>query len=109
MQINPIGSNAGVQASAITTQSASQPTAGVGAKDFQQVMEQVGGVPKLLGLELHKDIAKLQSSAVSGKALSTQELLYYQIKANEFNLRVELTSKVAESAISTTKRLQQAQ
>lgn len=82
--------------------------------DFKVVLEKVAGeqsgsVPKLLGLDLHKDIVKLQEAAVSGKTLSTNELLYYQIKANEFNLRVELTSKVAESAISTTRRLQQAQ
>jgi len=42
----------------------------------------------------------------SGTRISSKELLLYQIRAGEYGMRVELVSKLADSANSSLKRLQ---
>ncbi|NDC38453.1 MAG: hypothetical protein EBZ48_10425, partial [Proteobacteria bacterium] len=55
------------------------------------------------------ELRKLEQAVLSGKKFSPEELLTFQLKATDAHLRVEMLSKVAESAISTAKRLQNPQ
>lgn len=47
------------------------------------------------------------SSTISGKSLA--DMLQLQVQMNKLHMRVELCSKIAESASATVKKLQQAQ
>lgn len=58
-------------------------------------------------LDQHIDLQKIQP--IHGEKIQTTELINTQIKANNYLLNVELVSKVAESASSTFKKLQNAQ
>ena len=73
--------------------------------DFKQLKDSL----RSSGDGLYSDIQRLQQQVMSGKSLSSQELITYQIKAHQFGLQVELVSKVAESAVSSLKRLQNPQ
>ena len=63
------------------------------------------GVTK--GLEDIMSKSSNPSSNVSGKSLA--DMLHLQVQMNKLHMRVELCSKVAESASATVKKLQQAQ
>ena len=56
---------------------------------------------------LHEQLSSLQKSVLNGKLFSPQELLKFQIQAGQFGLRVELISRVAESASATIRKFQQ--
>jgi len=49
---------------------------------------------------------ELSSKIESGSPLSSRALLLYQIRAGQYGMRVELLSKIAESANTSLKRLQ---
>ncbi|MDZ4786194.1 MAG: hypothetical protein SGJ02_08975 [bacterium] len=57
--------------------------------------------------DIHKDLIRLTNAMLSGKNLSPQELLFYQIRAGQFGLQVELLSKLGESLSATVKKLEQ--
>jgi|GEM_PF-3595749 len=63
----------------------------------------------LFGNDLHRDIQKLGTDLVQGKEIPARELLVYQMKLGSFNQRVELVSKLAESAMATLRKFQQQQ
>jgi len=73
-------------------------------KTFKEVFE--GLINGLGKTDFHKEMATLQHSLKGGKHLAPRELLLYQIKAGQFGLRVELVSKLAESAVSTLRKFQ---
>jgi hypothetical protein len=60
----------------------------------------------IFGTKLHNELAHIRGRALEGKSVDARELLLYQVKAGEFNVRVELLSKVADSFLSTIKKLQ---
>lgn len=63
---------------------------------------------KGLGQEnLHSELVKFSQAIQSGKNLTTKELLYYQVRAGQFGMQVELVSKVGESVTSTVRKLEQ--
>ncbi len=72
-----------------------------GGKGFKEVLEGL----KSKG-DPFQEIQKMSSDLLTKKDPSPQELILYQIKSQQFGLRVELVSKVAESAASTFKKLQ---
>ncbi len=90
---------------------------------FQQVLDKVKEQPRIEGTTqsasvrgasigdvfdtaLHRDLLGIRDAAMQGKSLSARELLMYQIKAGELNLRVEMIGKVADSFQGTLKKLQ---
>jgi hypothetical protein len=77
--------------------------------NFRKVQQALRSVENETGNSIFTEVAAIQKRILDGKKLSTQELLVYQIKANQFGLHVELVSKVAESSLSTLKRLQSPQ
>ncbi len=64
---------------------------------------------QILGPDLSRELAHITKAALSGKQLTAQELVAFQVKAGQFGLRVELISKMAEAGISTLKKLQNPQ
>lgn len=64
---------------------------------------------RALQTDLHTELAGIQQKVLQGHQFSAKELLYYQIRAGQFNLRVELCSKLADSLLSVTRRLQNQQ
>jgi hypothetical protein len=80
---------------------------GQGSK-FQDVMDQNMSQPAagLTGPDLYPQLVKLQADIMRGKNFSPRELLGYQIMAGQFNLRVEMLCKVAESASAAVKKFQ---
>ena len=54
-------------------------------------------------------IAKVKELLQSSKRIDAKNLLLYQIQISELNMRVELLSKAADSAVSLTRKLQNAQ
>ena len=75
---------------------------------FQEVMDQITSQPAagFTGPDLYPQLVKLQADIMRGKTLNPRELLGYQIMAGQFNLRVEMLSKVAESASAAVKKFQ---
>ncbi len=55
------------------------------------------------------DIDKIQTQISKGIKFKPEQLLSYQIRAGRLHLKVELASKVAESASGTARRLQSSQ
>lgn len=82
------------------------------AKEFSKLkddllkLENAGKSP---GPDLHQELLNMQRRFLSGAALTPQELISYQIKANQFGMRIELASKISESAVATIRRLQNPQ
>ena len=56
---------------------------------------------------LHGEIGTIRSTLQSSKSVSFRELLLLQSRMGELGLRVELISKVAESALTTVKKFEQ--
>ncbi|MCB0353123.1 MAG: hypothetical protein KDD64_06340 [Bdellovibrionales bacterium] len=56
---------------------------------------------------LHEQLSSFQKGVLNGQLFSPQELLKFQIQAGQFGLRVELISRVAESASATIRKFQQ--
>jgi len=80
-----------------------------GSSGFKELFDKLGSSssPKdIFANGLHKELKAIQEKALEGGAFQARELLLYQIKAGEFNLRVELVSKVAESLLGTLRKLQ---
>lgn len=69
---------------------------------LNRVSEQSGDLKTL-----QKDLKSFTEGIIQGKAYSPRELLFYQIKASQFGLGVELISKVGESASATLRKLEQ--
>jgi len=101
-----IGS-AAVQGQAVLPQStpqATQPTSTSGGRSFKDVVQKLENGP-----DMHKEIINLQKGLMEGREFSPRELLVYQIKASQYHMRVELVTKLAESALATTKKFQTGQ
>ena len=83
-------------------------TQGISFKEINADVKAKGN-EGLFGPDLHADIMKIQNQLVSGKSLKPQEMLLYQMKVGQFGIRVEFVSKIAESALSTARKLQNPQ
>ena len=79
------------------------------AQGFKELFDKIAAAPSSkdpFSNSLHKELGALQQKALGGGAFDARELLLYQIKAGQFNMRVELVSKVAESLLGTLRKLQ---
>lgn len=74
---------------------------GVSGKEFKEVLDGLKGKG-----DPFLEIQKMSKELLTKKDPTPQELILYQIKAQQFGLRVELVSKIAESAAGTFKKLQ---
>lgn len=74
--------------------------------NFKEVLQQI---PQSTKLDPHAELVKLQGLFLSGKKFEPRELLYYQIRASQFGLGVELISKVAESVSAALRKFEQGQ
>lgn len=54
-------------------------------------------------------IVRVRQALEKAKSLQPKELLLYQIQISELNMRVEMLSKAADSAVALTRKLQNAQ
>ncbi|MFM1847562.1 MAG: hypothetical protein RL417_1036 [Pseudomonadota bacterium] len=73
---------------------------------FQAILRRLEGV---IGANTANPSEYLLSEVRSSKALSPRELIALQVYAGEVGLRVELVARIAESALSAFRRLQQPQ
>ncbi len=64
---------------------------------------------KPVGLDAHAELVALRDKILQGGKLEPKQLLYYQIRAHQFGLGVELVSKVGESVSATVRRFEQGQ
>ena len=55
------------------------------------------------------ELARTKELILSGKSLGLNEIIRYQIQAGDVGLRVELLSKLADSLIATSRKLQSGQ
>lgn len=62
-----------------------------------------------VGREQFNEIQGLQKALESGKTIPARELLVYQVQLSALNQRVELLSKLGESAMGTVRKFQQQQ
>ncbi|MCO6430205.1 MAG: hypothetical protein J5J00_05040 [Deltaproteobacteria bacterium] len=76
---------------------------------FQEIFKGLRDGPRGLGLDSFSEIAQVQQRILSGQKLTPQELIIYQVRAGEYNLRVELVSKIAESVMATMRKFQSSQ
>lgn len=76
--------------------------------DFGQVLSQIQQDigPAKVSADPFAAMRELTQRIESGTRISSKELLLYQIRAGEYGMRVELVSKLADSANSSLKRLQ---
>jgi len=85
---------------------------GVKGRSFHEVLAKTAN-PKTLqevaGFDVRNDIEKVQDLILKGKNIPAEDLLIYQIRFGQYNLRVELVSKLAESATSSIKKFQTGQ
>lgn len=72
---------------------------------FSDLMEKLRGGSG----DAHAELVGFRDKILSGKQFSHQELLYFQVRAGELGMKVELCSKLAESLSSTLKKFQQSQ
>jgi len=83
------------------------PAQGKGGVAFGEVFE---GIKQKLGLnEAHQATVGIQQKLISQTNVSPQQLLLYQIKVHELNIRTELLSKVGETLTSSVRKLQSSQ
>ena len=75
--------------------------------NFSQELERVRQQAAESKTDPYIELVTLQEKIIGAKQLSSQELLYYQIRASQFGMRVELLSKVGESALATVRKFQQ--
>jgi hypothetical protein len=81
-------------------------------KDFQEAMRECKGFSCLdgvLGQSLHEDLVKMQAQVLKGGSMPARDLLLYQVRVGELNLRIELMSKLADSLLTTCRKLQNGQ
>jgi hypothetical protein len=74
-----------------------------------EMAQQTSSVGNIFGGDSFDQLRAFQQAVLSGKRMSPEQLLVFQVKATDAHMRVELLSKIAESAISTAKRLQNPQ
>lgn len=99
---------AGVGA-ALPQQGVAQKAGGTFAEVRAELLSKDKGIEALFGGDLVPQLRKLEQSVVSGQKIPPEQLLALQIRAGDLGMRVELVSKMAESLISTFKRLQNPQ
>jgi len=73
----------------------------LGGVSFEKILNAVQGKN-----DMHEALQKMSNKLLSQKEMAPRELLQYQLMANAFHVKVELVSKVAESASATLKKLQ---
>lgn len=64
---------------------------------------------EVMGEKLQAELATLRAKITRKGNIDARDLLLYQIRSGEFGLRVELISKVADSLLATTRKLQSGQ
>lgn len=81
--------------------------------DFAQVRSELESKSAkgstMFGPDSFGELRKAEQTLLAGGSLSSQQMLLMQLKATDAHMRVELLSKIAESAIATAKRLQNPQ
>lgn len=60
-------------------------------------------------LDKSSPLSEIENRLTNTNNLSGKDLLSFQIRASNYHMKVEVVSKVAESLIATTRRLQQVQ
>lgn len=64
---------------------------------------------RLIDVRGHRELESIQRKIMSSARIDSRELLLFQVRVSQFAMRVELLSKVGESANSTVKRFQNGQ
>lgn len=84
---------------------------GIKAQQHVSFKEVLAGVDAAMheSSDIYRSIQQFQSSVIAGREISPKELLVFQMRASQFGVHVELLSKVAESSLSSLRRLQQTQ
>jgi hypothetical protein len=95
--------------STLPQQDMAQKANGTFAEVRAQLAVKDKGIEALFGGDLIPQLRKLEHSVTTGQKIPPEQLLALQIRTGELGMRVELVSKMAESLISTFKRLQNPQ
>ena len=90
-----------------------QPTPPKVENSFRSIYDAVfSGQKREIGLNPDgplNQIAKVKEILKGSRIIKPADLLLYQIQISELNMRIELLSKAADSAVSVTRKLQNAQ
>ena len=81
------------------------PRTSTDAQGFVDFFDRALGVNQF-GMGTPHQINEIQRRALLGHQVAPRELLLLQVQMGRFNVQVELVSRLAESATSTIKRLQ---
>ena len=109
LTINSISSSNIPASSAAKVQSSHSVGGADSAIKFKAVMQSVREAAPNRADDVYTGLVRMQERILGGEYIKPNELIVYQIKAGEFNLRVELASKVAESVMTTFRKFQNTQ
>jgi hypothetical protein len=82
---------------------------GVPGVNFNQTLEKVrtaiteGNAPKV---DSFIQLQSIQKQILQGKGITFQDLIYYQVVAGQFNIKLEMLSKAADGLLGTIRKLQ---
>ena len=110
MQIKDI--SAAIPAGIGQREVAELPATAAGRNDFRTIFESIAAATSKTELSIDsglQQLSKIRASLEGGNALDARQILNYQVLVSELNLRVELLSKAADSAVALTRKLQNAQ
>jgi len=72
---------------------------------FGVVLEKIFSASEM-GSGFHSQLSNIQSRVLSGTKFTPRDLLLLQMQMGRFSMQVELVSKVAESATTTLRKIQ---
>ena len=72
---------------------------------FTVVLEKMLSASEI-GSGFNSQLSTIQTRVLSGTKFSSRDLLMLQVQMGRFNMQVELVSKVAESATTTLRKIQ---
>ena len=79
---------------------------------FKSLIDAIAAKQATLGFNFDAPLAqitKIREVLEKSKSVDSKDLLLYQIQISELNMRVELLSKAADSAVALARKLQNAQ
>lgn len=76
---------------------------------FRETLDAVMRSDAIFQSPLNAELSAFQQKVIQGQSFNAKELLYYQVRAGQFGLYVELYSKLADSMLAVTRRLQNPQ
>jgi hypothetical protein len=104
-----IASASGSMIPKVTTPVALAPKSNI---NFKSLYDSISSKQTMAGFGVDAPLAQISRVRLAlekSQSIAAKDILLYQIQISELNLRVELISKAADSAVALTRKLQNAQ